>query len=105
MDRPPYVSFHPEISTAEDVRVWSGFPPVAYSILPVSLIWLQSWLGAFADMEGLVALSSQLSPVRDGGQFLHSWYRELLSPRLGIRSSSREMSQYRAAVSSSMRRS
>ncbi|KRX74680.1 hypothetical protein T06_2279 [Trichinella sp. T6] len=50
MDHPHYVSFPPEVSTAEDVRVWSGFPPVAYSILPVSLIWLQSWLGAFADM-------------------------------------------------------
>ncbi|KRY28538.1 hypothetical protein T03_14259 [Trichinella britovi] len=32
MDRPTYVSFHPEISTAED--------------------WLQSWLGAFADIKG-----------------------------------------------------
>ncbi|KRX52833.1 hypothetical protein T09_3848 [Trichinella sp. T9] len=101
MDRPPYVSFHPEISTAEDVRVWSGFPTVAYNILPVSRIWLQSWL----DREGLVAPSSQLSPVRVSGQFLHSWYQELLSPRLGRRSSSREMSHYRAAVSSSMRRS
>ncbi|KRY45836.1 hypothetical protein T03_5760 [Trichinella britovi] len=85
MDRPPYVSFHPEISTAED--------------------WLQSWLGAFADMEGLVAPSTQLSPVRVSGQFLHSWYRELLSPRLGRRSSSQEMSHYMAAESSSMRRS
>ncbi|KRY27868.1 hypothetical protein T03_344 [Trichinella britovi] len=91
MYRPPYVSFHPEISTAEDVRVWSGFPTVAYNILPVSRIWLQSWLGAFADIFS--------------EQFLHSWYRELLSPRLGRRSSSREMSHYRAAVSSSMRRS
>ncbi|KRY20248.1 hypothetical protein T03_6919, partial [Trichinella britovi] len=40
-----------------------------------------------------------LSPVRVSGQFLHSWYRELLSPRLGRRSSSREMSLYMDATS------
>ncbi|KRY04243.1 hypothetical protein T03_11644, partial [Trichinella britovi] len=46
-----------------------------------------------------------LSTVRtvSSGQFLHSWYLELLSPRLGRRSSSREMSHQMAAKSSSMR--
>ncbi|KRY27731.1 hypothetical protein T01_4176 [Trichinella spiralis] len=50
MDHLPYMSFIPEVSTAEDVRVWSGIPTAAYCIPPDSLIWLQSWLGAFADI-------------------------------------------------------
>ncbi|KRX69941.1 hypothetical protein T06_10133 [Trichinella sp. T6] len=40
---PPYVGFLPNVSRAGGVRVWFGCCRVTYSILPVSLIWLQSW--------------------------------------------------------------
>ncbi|KRZ85378.1 hypothetical protein T08_12488 [Trichinella sp. T8] len=40
---PPYVGFLPNVSRAGGVRVWFSCCRVTYSILPVSLIWLQSW--------------------------------------------------------------
>ncbi|KRY50560.1 hypothetical protein T03_1346 [Trichinella britovi] len=40
---PPYVGFLPNVSRAGGVRVRFSCCRVTYSILPVSLIWLQSW--------------------------------------------------------------